>query len=120
MCNDCRNTSRRARERGYYYRKVASGRPHYRGVRPRGTERQRAGKALRNAVRDGRVVKPSLCSQCGSETPPRRLHGHHHDYSMPLEVTWLCYQCHAVQHRLDAALSSPPPAGASREEHTHD
>lgn len=56
---------------------------------------------LNNAVRDGRVSKPDTCSCCGNFTPSRRLHGHHHDYSKPIEVTWLCVSCHAAIHNMD-------------------
>lgn len=52
--------------------------------------------ALGNAVRDGRVVKPDGCERCGEA---RRIHGHHEDYSKPLEVVWLCAPCHGARHR---------------------
>ncbi len=48
--------------------------------------------AVYRAVKSGALIKPSRCEQCGSE---RRLHAHHHDYSKPLEVTWLCVPCHS-------------------------
>jgi hypothetical protein len=50
-----------------------------------------------NAVRDGRILKPSDCSSCGSE--PKRLHGHHDDYAYPLVVRWLCPGCHSEWHK---------------------
>lgn len=51
---------------------------------------------LGNAVRDGRANKPEACSVCGSTST---LHGHHGDYTKPLEVEWLCADCHAKKHR---------------------
>jgi hypothetical protein len=51
---------------------------------------------LGNAVRGGRVEKPKNCSICGSAG---RIDGHHHDYTMPLDVTWLCRQCHVNEHK---------------------
>ncbi len=49
---------------------------------------------LRKAVQDNRIVKPGVCSDCGSATERMELHGHHEDYSKPLEVAWLCRKCH--------------------------
>ena len=51
-----------------------------------------------NAVRDGKLKKPCNCSDCGNFTPSRKLHAHHNDYSVPLEVVWLCAACHAKEH----------------------
>lgn len=53
---------------------------------------------LGNAVKSGVVVKPSVCSSCGSGG---RIHGHHHDYTKPLDVEWLCAKCHRSRHAND-------------------
>jgi hypothetical protein len=50
---------------------------------------------VQGAVREGRIVRPSNCSQCGIETIPQ---GHHDDYGKPLDVRWLCVDCHAAYH----------------------
>ena len=60
-------------------------------------EKRAAHHALGNAVRDGRVKKRP-CAFCGSED---RLDAHHHDYSKPLDVTWLCAGCHRRFHALE-------------------
>lgn len=67
-----------------------------RRYREENPEKYRAHTAVSNAVRDGRLVKPSCCSGCGAET---RLHGHHDDYSRPLDVMWLCAACHKARHK---------------------
>lgn len=58
--------------------------------------RSAARYAVTNAVRDGRLYKPSQCESCNDETT---LHGHHCDYNKPLDVMWLCDPCHKQWHR---------------------
>ncbi len=51
---------------------------------------------LGNAIKSGRILKPKECQKCGASDV--RIHGHHHDYAKPLDVTWLCVPCHAKEH----------------------
>lgn len=53
---------------------------------------------LGNALRSGKIQSPSHCQDCGVECKP---HGHHEDYSKPLDVVWLCSLCHGKRHRID-------------------
>lgn len=46
-----------------------------------------------NAIRYGKLSK-SPCEVCGNLD----VHGHHDDYSKPLEVRWLCARHHALYH----------------------
>jgi len=57
-------------------------------------ERYRARYLLTNAVRDKRVTKEP-CEVCGVT---KYIHGHHDDYSKPLEVRWLCAKHHHRYH----------------------
>jgi hypothetical protein len=62
------------------------------------TPKGRTRAALRNAVADGRIAKPSACEGCGATDAI--LGGHHHlGYDRPLDVQWLCSVCHGLQHR---------------------
>lgn len=58
-------------------------------------EQQRARNLLGRAVRRGDVVRPEICEDCGER---RKIHGHHDDYSRPLDVRWLCARCHGALH----------------------
>ncbi len=59
-------------------------------------EKVLAAKMVRRAVKNGSIVKAKKCHDCGKGG---RLHGHHEDYSKPLEVVWLCGGCHVHRHR---------------------
>lgn len=58
----------------------------------------KATRAVGNAVRDNRLIKPTICENCNTEKDKRLIHGHHSDYSKPLEVMWLCHKCHVEWH----------------------
>lgn len=68
-------------------------------------------KQLRQAVRSGRVIRPTNCSRCGRES---RLVAHHPDYTKPFEVLWLCSSCHKLLH-LEATSTDHPRAAGSQE-----
>lgn len=55
--------------------------------------KRRAQAVLRAALRKGEV-KRGCCEFCGS----LRVDGHHADYSLPLQVTWLCRKHHQKLH----------------------
>ena len=69
-------------------------------------EKDRARDVLNRAVRAGHIVRPKSCQECGDED--RRLHGHHSDYSRPLDVEWLCPGCHPTRHVRARQLAGLP------------
>ena len=60
-------------------------------------ERIKAREAVSNAIRYGKMIKPTDCSHC--EQPNDKIEAHHPDYSKPLEVVWLCRSCHHNEHK---------------------
>lgn len=72
-----------------------------------GVSRQRVNQMLRQechraralvyvALGTGKLVRPETCSLCKL---PKTVQAHHHDYSKPLKVRWLCAECHRLVHQ---------------------
>lgn len=55
----------------------------------------RAYIAVQNALKRG-DLKAAPCERCGYAVG---VHAHHEDYSKPLDVVWLCRNCHGERHR---------------------
>lgn len=70
-------------------------------------EKYAAQRLAYQATKDGTLVRPDTCSRCPNPKP----HAHHEDYSKPLEVVWLCAECHRQRHIELRA----PELGARRE-----
>lgn len=69
-------------------------------------EKRAAHIMVSNAVRSGRLLKPTNCPVCGGFKPRREIHAHHNDYTRPLEVEWMCAKCHANHHKtIDTTIS---------------
>lgn len=106
-CKYCRktaNTESRRRNIEYYreYDRQRANLPHRQALRTETTRRRRQetgyGKihaAVARAVKSGRLIKPDRCEKCDEI---RRLYAHHDDYTKPLDVRWLCQECHAEEH----------------------
>lgn len=50
---------------------------------------------LNYAIRIKLVDKPSTCTLCKKK---KDIQGHHTDYSKPLQVIWVCVECHSKFH----------------------
>lgn len=64
--------------------------------RKRNGEKTKAWSAVGNALFKGEIEKPPYCELCGSFD--MKIHAHHDDYSKPLDVLWLCHDCHMSLH----------------------
>jgi hypothetical protein len=93
----------KVKERHKRYQNTTSGKLSMNASRKKWMEKSPEKRAahviLGNAVRSGLVEKPNFCSRCGKIEVSRRIHAHHHDYTKPVDVTWLCTQCHKDEHK---------------------
>lgn len=51
-------------------------------------------RVLQQAMECGLVENPGYCYGCGCTEEEHRIEAHHHDYSKPLDIIWLCTPCH--------------------------
>jgi hypothetical protein len=53
-------------------------------------------KVYNKAINNGELVRSKKCQICSSKKG--KMDGHHHDYSKPLDVIWVCKECHMLIH----------------------
>lgn len=54
-----------------------------------------AHRAIKNEIRSGRMTAPEVCERCHRYF---KTQAHHPDYNKPLDVMWLCENCHKEIH----------------------
>lgn len=52
---------------------------------------------VKKAINKGLLIKSDICQICGKTNC--EIQGHHYDYSKPLDVIWVCTECHGKLHR---------------------
>jgi ribosomal protein S27AE len=70
--------------------------------RRKNPEKIKARSTLYSALRTGRIERQP-CERCGAE----KVQAHHDDYSRPLDVRWLCRDCHWDVHHPNHPWRSP-------------
>lgn len=93
----------RVRRRGYYREYWKRNHDKMKEIAKLASRKRRAKKCpklrarqkLYYAIRRGYVIRPASCDRCGIACKPE---AHHHDYSNPLDVVWLCRECHTTEH----------------------
>lgn len=73
---------------------LARRREHQRQYRLRYPERVKAAQLVKRAIQCGELVRPDACERCSRVVFAEASHD---DYSKPLDVEWLCRQCHAAK-----------------------
>ncbi len=62
---------------------------------PELNRKHKARGIVNKAIQSGKMLKPDKCTLCAYQG---KLHAHHLDYDMPMNVTWLCIPCHRNLH----------------------
>lgn len=88
----------RQKKRDRYWRRVDQERARACGAYTKYREQWIAHGKVYSAVHAGVLVRPKLCSVCGSSPAPGAsgrpgIVARHHGYSEPLAVQWLCWTC---------------------------
>jgi len=69
--------------------------------------KDRARAALQYQVKIGKIRRRKRCERCNvierSEDRKSKIEAHHHDYSKPLDVEWICRRCHDEEHKEERA-----------------
>ncbi len=94
-CLECQRNSRVEQPINYYQENKKSLLEASHRARAKFPEKWDARAKLRYAVKVGKIIKPVHCEKCDEI---KKLHGHHEDYSKPLDVMWLCIRCHNERH----------------------
>jgi hypothetical protein len=71
----------------------------------KGTPAYKAKYKVNNAIKSGKIKKPSQCSKCHKKTS--RLEFSHNSYKNPLKGKWLCHSCHRKLNKKLAKKRGP-------------
>jgi hypothetical protein len=94
-CDASTKETKQERMRGYlrkYHQNPANHHKHH------------AHGIVHEALKSGRLIRAEACEKCGHPT----VEAHHESYSKPLEVNWLCRDCHKALHRKTHCLRGHP------------
>jgi len=83
-----------ARDRKRKWDKSENGKEY--GNKHRQGLKWKARYTLTNAIRDQKIEKGLRCILCNSE---KLIEAHHPNYEKPLDVVWLCRECHRKIHK---------------------
>ena len=59
--------------------------------------KRKAHNKLKRALQKGIILKPNKCQICRKTNC--NIYGHHYDYNKPLNVIWVCSECHGKLHK---------------------
>lgn len=85
---------------------LSAGAIRFRRYYAKNAHKVKARNFTRAAVANGKLHKPVACSECGSTV---RVEIHHKDYSLPIDVEFLCRRCHKRRHIGYVSKKAWPP-----------
>lgn len=59
--------------------------------------KKNAHNEVQKAIKKGLLIRPNKCEMCGKTNC--EIQGHHDDYAKPLNIVWVCTECHGKIHR---------------------
>lgn len=65
-------------------------------------KKKKCRQVTKNLINTGKIKKKDKCQICKST---EKIHCHHVDYTVPTDVRWLCYKCHAKAHSKKSKLN---------------
>lgn len=63
-------------------------------------DKREAQKAVRSAIRSGKLTTSSFCQCCGCDSCQIQAHHWSYEPENHLDVIWLCTSCHGKEHRV--------------------
>lgn len=93
-CRDC-NTKRLKKYRGTPKGKISSSNNQKRMIK-KYPQKVRARTLLNHALITKKIIKPKKCTVCFKS---KKIQAHHEDYTKPLDIIWLCIECHRNTHK---------------------
>lgn len=96
LCKKCRYQQIKLWRKKNKEKYLETARKHVKKYANKYPEKMIAHQKVTAAKLLGILIKPKLCELCGKDH--KNIQAHHEDYSKPLEVVWLCVQCHNDVH----------------------
>ena len=105
LCINCvRIESKKRNEPGGYFKSERGRVARHKAIKKsyeKFPEKWRARAKFKYAIKTGKITRPEFCenfSLSSVKCSEGVVHGHHEDYSKPLDVRWLCRSCHNKVH----------------------
>ena len=79
--------------------------------------RERARRAVRRAIRSGRLVRPMRCQRCGKAASVDAHHRSGYEAASALDVAFLCHDCHTRAHHPEGVERQVPAYAIAARNH---